>query len=338
MRRTPISLLASLWLAVLAAPAQAIDRAALLKVAPSVLKIEAVTEQGQLQLGSGVIVGRDRVVTNCHVTRQAARVHVVKGGQRWAAARQSAHLPQDLCLLHVPRLEGDPVVIGRASALKAGQGLMAMGYTGGVGMQLSEGEVVSLHRHGGSQIVQSTNWFNSGASGGGLFDADGALVGILTFRLRGGAAHYFAAPADWLPGRIDDDSAYLPVEPLQGKTFWEESSEAQPFFLQAAALEQKQQWPALLQMTERWRQENDDDPEAAYVQGIAYDGLHLHDASIAALQHCIEIDPAYVRAWVKLASLYKRQGDAHKMRNALTRLASLDPKQALELSTELDLP
>lgn len=322
--------------AALAAVAQPIDRAALIEVAPSVLKIEALTPEGRFQLGSGVIVSAGQVVTNCHVTRHAARVHVVKGGVRWTATLQSADLQHDLCLLRVPQLEGEPVRIARASALRVGQSLMAMGYTGGVGMQLSEGEVVALHRYDGSEIVQSSNWFNSGASGGGLFDASGALVGILTFRLRGGAAHYFAAPADWLLARLPIERDFVSVAPLQGKTFWEESSDAQPFFLQAATLEQNEQWQALAQLAERWSREAQDDPEAAYLLGLAYDGLKRHHASIAALQRCLEIDSNYVRAWVRLATVYKRQGQQQDMRHALTRLASLDPKQANELSIELE--
>jgi serine protease Do len=166
-----------------------IDRSRMLYVAPSVLKIEAVSPEGRYQLGSGVIVAPGKVVTNCHVTRHAERIDVVRAGVRWRVASQAADLLRDLCVLRVPRLEGEPVAMGKAGALKAAQDVMAIGYTGGVGVQLSEGDVVALHTWSGGHIVQSSNWFSSGASGGGLFNADGALVGILTFRLRGGAKH-----------------------------------------------------------------------------------------------------------------------------------------------------
>lgn len=320
-------------------PAQAeIDRASLISLAPSVLKIEAVDAAGRFQLGSGVIVAPGKVVTNCHVTRNARRVQVVKGGARWGASLQAADMQRDLCVLQVPRIEGPPVPIARASSLKMGQDVLAIGYTGGVGLQLSEGGVVALHRWSGSQIVQSTNWFSSGASGGGLFNADGALVGILTFRLRGGAAHYFAAPADWLLGVLDQEPAYAAVAPLPGESFWEGPLENQPLFLQAAALEQRRHWPALAQLAERWGQEDSGDPEPAYLLGVARDGLQQPDEAIAAFRRSLDLDPTYARSWARLAQIYKRRGLAAEARQALTRLSALDPNQGRDVAAELEKP
>jgi serine protease Do len=314
------------------------DRTALVQVAPSVLKVEAVSAGGRLQLGSGVIVGAGRVVTNCHVTRKAQNVFVVKQGIRWPATLQAADVMRDLCVLRVPSVEGDIVPIAHAVTLKVGQPVMAIGYTGGAMMQLSEGAVVALHRWQDSKMIQSSNWFSSGASGGGLFNAEGALVGILTFRLRGGAAHYFAAPADWLIQGLDDESRYTAIGPLEGETFWEQGPQAQPLFLQAAAMEQRQQWDALARLAERWSEAAADEAEPAFLLGIAYDGLGRTEASIDALRRSLRVDPGYSRSWARLAQIYKRQGRAGDVRTALGSLAVLDPEQARELSNELEKP
>jgi serine protease Do len=313
-----------------------LDRGALMRLAPSVVKIEAVDAEGRFQLGSGVIVGPGTLVTNCHVTRRAQRLQAVKNGVRRAATAQSADVERDLCLLKVPGLEGEPVPIGHAEALKSGQGLLAIGYTGGLGIQLSTGEVVALHRMAGSRIIQSSNWFTSGASGGGLFNAEGELVGILTFRLRGGAAHYFAAPADWLLERLDDEPRFAAVGPLAGQTFWEAPADAQPYFLQAAALEQTRQWTGLLQLAQRWQQGAAQDPEAAYVMGVAYDGLRQIDDSIRALQHCVALDPSYHRGWARLAQVYQGQGRRGEAQHALAQLASIDESLAHTTRKELE--
>lgn len=315
-----------------------VDRSTLLHLGASVLKIEAISADGRYQLGSGVVVGESKAVTNCHVTRRARTIHIVKGGARLPATQQAADMARDLCVLHVPRLDGaDTIVpIAPAGALKPGEGVLAVGYTGGASLQVSDGQVVALHRHDGSHIVQSTNWFSSGASGGGLFDAAGRLVGILTFRLRGGAAHYFAAPADWLLGRIDDAGRYAAIGPLEGRSFWEEVPDAQPMFLQAAALEQRRQWPGLAELAERWARDDADDPEAPYVLGLAYDAQGDTQASIAALKRSIELDPGHARAWARLAMLYKREGRLADARDALARLDALDGDQARTLTKELD--
>lgn len=317
----------------------AMDRTALVQVAPSVLRVEAVSASGGFQLGSGVIIGVGRVVTNCHVTRKAQRVYVVQQGVRWPATLQSADVMRDLCVLQVPNIEGDVVPIARAVTLKVGQPVMAIGYTGGVMLQLSEGAVVALHRWEGSKMIQSSNWFSSGASGGGLFNAAGELVGILTFRLRGGAAHYFAAPADWLiHDGIDDESRYSAIGPLSGDSFWELHADEQPFFLQAAALEQRRLWEPLARLAERWSAVAADEAEAAFLLGVAYDGLGRIEASIDALRRCLMVDPGYTRSWVRLALIYKRQGRTRDVRMALGSLATLDPEQARELSSELEKP
>ena len=163
-------------------------------------------------------------------------------------------------------------------------------------------------------------------------------MGILTFRLRGGDAHYFAAPADWLLERIDDEPGYVPIAPQAGAAFWERPSAEQPRFLQAAALEQTRQWAPLARLAERWAGEASSDAEASYALAIAYDGLDRLDASIQALRRSLEIDPSYSRSWVRLAQIYKRRGQLRDARQALMTLAALDPKLARELSAELEKP
>lgn len=321
-----------------ACAAQSMDRGELLRMSPSVLKIEALSEGGRYQLGSGVIVGEGKVVTNCHVTRNAVRVHVVNGGARWPATAQLADPLRDLCVLRVPRIEGNVAPIVHADSLHLGQPVMAIGFTGGLMLQLSEGRVVALHDWSGSRIIQSSNWFNSGASGGGLFTVDGALVGVLTFRLRGGAAHYFAAPADWLLDRMDDERRYKPVAPMRDQAYWENPPEQQPYFLQAAALEQARRWQPLASLAEEWAAQSAQDPEPAYVLGVAYDGLGRTEESIGALRRCLALEPRFSRSLIKLAYIYKRQGRPDEVHAALQSLAALDPEQARELSNELETP
>lgn len=315
-----------------------IARAVMLPISSSVLKIEAVSADGRYQIGSGVIVARGKVVTNCHVTRHAERIDVVRGGVRLRVARQAADMTKDLCVLQIPRLEGEPVTIGRASGLKPAQDVIAMGYTGGVGVQLSDGDVVALHPWSGGAIVQTTNWFSSGASGGGLFNGEGALVGVLTFRLRGGATHYFAAPADWVHELLEDESRLQRVEPLAGKSYWELPVESQPYFLQAAALEQNRQWGLLERLTQRWADEDPGDAEPVYLRGVAQEGLDQPDRAVAFYKASLEIDAGYSRSWARLAYVYKRQGQMGDARKAVARLSSLDPKLARTIAEELEKP
>lgn len=237
LRRLLLFLLAGL--APLSAAWAALDRASFVALGASMLRVEALRERGGYALGSGVTVGADKVVTNCHVTREARQIHVVRGGARWVVAAQAVDLDHDLCLLRVPGLTTRGVALGRAADLRVGQPVIALGFTGGLGMSTSAGEVVELHHHDGANVIRSSNRFNSGASGGGLFDDDGRLVGILTFRLRGGEAHYFAAPAEWVQQMLDDPApgAWREVMPLAATQlpYWERPVELQPEFLRRLA-------------------------------------------------------------------------------------------------------
>ena len=80
---------------VLSGPAfAALDPGTLIKLSTSVLKVEVIRVQGGYSLGSGVVVSADRVVTNCHVTRDARQIAVLQGGVRLPAQSQRVKSPQ----------------------------------------------------------------------------------------------------------------------------------------------------------------------------------------------------------------------------------------------------
>lgn len=220
-----------------AAHAQA-DRAALVRAGASVLKVEAERPQGGFSLGSAVVVAPERAVTNCHVTRDSSRVRLTRGELRLEVTAIAADAGHDLCLLHVPGLKAAAVARGRSAALRPGQPVTALGFTGGLGLQTSSGEVVALHSLDGAQVVQSTNWFTSGASGGGLFDdRTMQLVGVLTFRLRGGEVHYFSAPVEWIAPLLTAPAGPVAPLPADARAYWQLPVQDQPAFLRDLAPE-----------------------------------------------------------------------------------------------------
>ena len=289
-----------LWaLAAIAAQAET-DRAVLLALSASVLKIEALSTQGGFALGSGVVVAPERVVTNCHVTRDALKINVLRGGVRWLAEAQATDIDRDLCLLNVPGLRASVVTIGRADRLALGQTVSALGYTGGVGIQHSEGEVIALHRFDGGRVIQSSTWFSSGASGGGLFDADLRLVGILTFRLRGGEVHSFAAPAEWLQGMLDaapaPADAQAQRDPSRKLAYWQRPAEDRPWFLRAAVLERDDRWADLASLASDWTIADAADPEPWGLMGLALARMNRPAEARRAMGCARAIDPEFAAA------------------------------------------
>ena len=301
------SLLVLLSCALLPAAADAaLERAELIGLAASVLRIEAPRDSGGYSIGSGVAVANDQVITNCHVTRDARAIHVLRGGVRWPASAQVANAERDLCLLTVPGLVAPVARMGNAGSLAIGQMLSALGYTGGLGIQSSDGEVVELHRHDGAHVIQSSNWFSFGASGGGLFDERGHLVGILTFRLRGGEAHYYAAPVEWVQQLIDSArsmAAPSNLRALSALPFWQVPADTQPRFLRAALMRRESRWSELATLAREWLLSGGDDAEPWHLLGLALARLDRPADALAALECSLHLSPSHAAVRSSLDAL-----------------------------------
>jgi hypothetical protein len=111
----------------------------------------------------------------------------------------------------------------------------------------ARGAVARLHHFQDGVVVQGSAAFTSGASGGGLFDADRRLVGILMFRLRGAGPQYFSVPISWFVSDLADDAAKedagadLPDEP-----FWNRAPDRLPYFMRANMLMSEERWDDLV--------------------------------------------------------------------------------------------
>ena len=188
-------------------------------------------------------------------------------------SRSQVDVYHDLCLLHVRGVESSrAVAFGPPGGLAIGQPVTAVGHTAGA-LQSSGGEVLALHRLDGGRVIQSSNYFNSGASGGGLFDDDLHLVGILTFRLRGGEAHYFAMPAEWLAGHARSPGStakqtWCPSARTE-LAYWQRPVSDQPGLPEGRAAQSDGHWPELESLAADWARADASDPEPWYLMGLA---------------------------------------------------------------------
>ena len=184
-------------------------------VAAGVVVVFALDETGeQIGQGSGVVVGENEVVTNCHVVADADAVAVRQAadsrGRRTYLmdARMAARDEErDLCLLFVIELSKPPAAIpaaaGRARDLSIGEEVFAVGAPRGLDLSLTRGIVSQLRGDFGKKsapVIQTDAAISPGSSGGGLFNEDGKLVGITTFKHSGEGSEglSFAMPAEWV--------------------------------------------------------------------------------------------------------------------------------------------
>lgn len=206
--------------------------------ANSLVKVRAVAADGSQSFGSGVVIAADLLATACHVTRDAKTIEVANEAKRWVATVESGSVMHDLCLISVADL-GLPAVAIRASAsLQSGERVVAAGFPSGGDLAVRDGVVEGLYRYDGGNVIRTSATFESGASGGGLFDEEGALVGLLAFKARSGAKLHFALPADWaLPGSMISSRLGPIAASSERRAFWEHPRASQPSFLGHAILE-----------------------------------------------------------------------------------------------------
>jgi serine protease Do len=319
-----------------AAPAESPSPATFVPLSSSVVRVEVEREHGGMSLGTGITIAPSVVVTNCHVMRDATTARIAGSGMLWDVSAQYADTQHDVCFLRVPAWRGKPVILGATDSLRLGQQVVALGFTGGAGIALTSGHVLALHSLGATYVVESDTAFTSGASGGGLFDTTGELVGLLTFRLRGSTGTFYSLPVEWIRDDMPSENQWTELAPLRGAgAFWQAETEALPYFMQAPPLDADEQWGALLELADRWVAASPRDAEPLLVRGRALQMLNRPQAAVAAFVAALRLRPDDPVAWYGLALCYASLGDAVALRAAEAKLGALSESRAAALKARL---
>ena len=170
-------------------------------VSPSVVVI--TTEQvvysqwswyGQNQVesgaGSGVIISSDGYILTCaHVVDGASTITVTIGDKDYTAALVGEDTTSDIAVIKIDADGLTPATVGNSDSLKVGQSVMAVGNPlGELGGTVTGGMISALNRsvtiQGSSSVntmslIQMDASVSPGNSGGGLFNMNGELVGIV---------------------------------------------------------------------------------------------------------------------------------------------------------------
>jgi serine protease Do len=163
---------------------------------------------GRWLRGSGVVIAKDRVLTNAHNVHGEAATVVFDGDRRERGKLLAADFDGDLAVLDVPTGDVSPIEWGSKTP-DVGAVVFAVAKAANGGARTTFGFVSGRERAfrgpGGRLIggsVEHTAPLAPGSSGSGIFDGDGKLIGLNTQRV--GEGFYLAMPADAeLRGRVD---------------------------------------------------------------------------------------------------------------------------------------
>lgn len=315
-----------------AVPAKAYDMQALMDAFYSVVMIRGYNTSGGLAYGSGVVVAENTVITNCHVLRATKQPWISRGEDTYTISAVKVDAWHDLCLVSTQAMPFKPAKLGSSTTLKRGQEVAGIGHSNGVPAPLtSRGNVKGLYKDNPGNIIRTSAKFLMGASGSGLFDMDGKLVGINTFKTAGiGGAIHFALPVEWLESLQKQPE--ITTFPIQGKALWEEDEDKKPFYMQAAVPESRQDWPKLAEVAEKWTAAEPHTAEAWYSLGIALENINKTDLATKAFNQAYKLDANNYDALVHLGLIAKEKGDSAEMHRIQVALASIDEGLANEYS------
>lgn len=286
------------------------------QAAKSTVVVRSINIGGSSQsMGSGVILPNRDVVTNCHVVKGASQLKVRVGNKDYPATLRYSDWDRDICSLIVSGVSAPVVVVGSTKTLKIGAKVYAIGAPQGLELTLSDGIVSNLREVEGGRYIQSTAAISPGSSGGGLFDENGALVGLTTFYLAEGQNLNFAVPVEWI-NELPKRSTKITTA-AQPVTQW---------LNKAIELESRKDWSGLLEHTTRWTKAQPGSRAAWYCLGISYAQIGQSAKAIEAYQQALRLDPDYAVVWANLGATYSELGQIAKAIDAHQQALRIDPE------------
>jgi len=269
------------------------------KLKASVVKVHVATKSGGHGVGTGVVVGKDLIATNCHVLANSTGAKITKFGDSFTPVALKADWKHDLCILRFEYLELKPVELGDSEHLKYEQEIFSIGFPGGPPKpQTTQGKIKALYPFDDSVIVRTDASFVMGASGSPVFDADGKLIAISTFKSPGKGAYFYNIPVKWVKTLLEaPETASMQTDQ---SPFWDVPEEARPFFMRIVLPFQNQRWADVKKISQEWIEKEPTNAEAYYYAGVAEENLGDKNKAEQYFQKTLSLQPQHPAALVAI--------------------------------------
>ena len=296
----------------------------LFKINRSVVKVNVSNKEGNHGVGSGVVVKKDHIVTNCHVIADAQGINVNKYGNSYTPHAIIADWKNDVCILKFKYLELDPVELSSNDSLEYETKVFGKSYGGNtVKAHTSFGRVKGIHQVNSYKIIQSSAWFAMGASGGGLFNYKGELLAITTFKTAGNTAFYYSMPVEIIKEMLANGKE-TSVTAQPELPFWDAPTENQPFFMQIIGPMKKESWITLKKITLKWLQEAPEETEAQYHHAFALYQLGEFVSAKSILKKVIKKNNKHALAYLYLYKISNKENHRDDMSYYKSQVLELD--------------
>jgi serine protease Do len=301
-----------------------------------VVKVQVFLQNGAYGMGSGVVISEDQVVTNCHVVANAQSISINTQGENFAATALKADWHHDVCILKVAGLKAPVATIASSDVLQYEQAVYTAGFANNSPRANStSGTVKGLYPMDDSVIVRASNAFRMGDSGGGLFDENGHLVGIVTVKSPGRNAFYYHMSVKWVQALMAEPEHSIVIE--SSLPFWAEAEHQWPFFMRVVHPLKTENWQALSIIATQWLAQEPNTLEALFYQAVAEFSLNQMQYAEAKFNQVLVANSQHTSTLYYLGVIAEKNGKHTEALNMLAMLDAIDATTAQDLKVVIGL-
>jgi S1-C subfamily serine protease len=190
------------------------------KVAPAVVLIRGTTNDGDV-LGSGFVISSDgKIATNLHVIQDLRKIGVqLASGEKFdSVSILAVDQRKDIAIIKIAGFDLPTVALGNSNNVQVGEPVLIVGSPLGLQGTVTTGVISSIRDDpagAGFKVLQTDAAANPGNSGGPLVNRQSEVIGLLTFKIKGGENLNFAIPVNYLRGLMDSPVSATTLEDLR---------------------------------------------------------------------------------------------------------------------------
>ena len=303
-------------------------QAELFGLSKSMAQVFVTFKGGVTGSGSGIVIKKNHVATNCHIFADSDGVNVVKFFKTYTPIAVYADWENDLCILKFDDLPLPSVNLRPSKDLSYEEKVFSLTYPNDNPMPLpSYGKIKALYPFQKSNIIRTSAGFTVGSSGGALFDLDFNLIGITTFKSPGRReGYYYCLPSDWIKELLE----------TKGQTnlksnaapFWSLPENQKPFFMKVVLPMQNEDWPLMLKIAKSWTQADEENADAWYYLGLAQRKMKNLDFAKLFLKQAIKLNNMHLDSLTELVEISIKQNDQMEFNKIVNAISKIDENLA----------
>ena len=288
----------------------------------SMVKVGTTTKSGGHGFGTGVAVTKEHVVTNCHVLGNANGISITKWGTQYPVESLQADWKHDLCILKVQYADLKPIAMADSSKLNYEQQVISISMpSDSPAPYVALSTVKALYPFDNEHVIRTQAAFAIGASGSPVFDYEGKLIAISTFKSPGKNAYYYNMPINMVKALLQTES--VPLNSIHGAPFWDAAENNRPFFMQIVLPYQNNRWQDVKTVSNNWVKQEPKSAEAWYYLGKAEQNLDNINMAKAHFKQALSLQinhPASLLAVAQMAEAEGKLDEADKIRVTLKEI------------------